>query len=305
MKRDLRSPFVQRQFMLEPDFEIYYYKDPSMDSVPDHSHNYYEFYFFLAGHAVLTVNGQEYNIKKGHMAVIPPGVRHQITIVDNDIPYQRFVFWVSKHYARKIMDVSPHCAPAFSTAKSNEPVYLYFFDLFEFNSLQSRLLEIVEEKLMDRYGKDEMIFNQIVGLFLVLSRKIHNMEQNLTELEKPLFANVLDFIDRHLEEDLCLDYIADNFFVSKYHLSHVFKENMGISLYQYILKKRLKGASAAILSTQEITSVYANFGFKDYSSFYRAFKNEYGMSPKQFREEFEKHAPAASESIQTKKAAGL
>ncbi|TCL57196.1 AraC-like DNA-binding protein [Kineothrix alysoides] len=62
----------------------------------------------------------------------------------------------------------------------------------------------------------------------------------------------------HLEEELTLDAIANKFFVSKYYISHIFKYN--------------------------ISQVYQSFGFRDYSSFYRAFKKEFGISPKEFKE---------------------
>lgn len=60
---------------------------------------------------------------------------------------------------------------------------------------------------------------------------------------------------------------------------------MGIPLHQYILKKRLHASKNAILSDQPISHVYLQYGFKDYTSFFRAFKKEYGVSPKEYREQ--------------------
>ena len=52
-----------------------------------------------------------------------------------------------------------------------------------------------------------------------------------------------------------------------------------------ILKKRMQASREAILGGENISQVYERFGFRDYSSFYRAFRREYGMSPKEYREE--------------------
>ena len=87
-----------------------------------------------------------------------------------------------------------------------------------------------------------------------------------------------------MEEDLSLETLAEVFYASKYHIAHVFKDNIGLSIHQYITKKRLNLCQEAISGGMSITDSYQRFGFGDYSSFYRAFKKEYGISPKDYRD---------------------
>lgn len=66
------------------------------------------------------------------------------------------------------------------------------------------------------------------------------------------------------------------------------------------MKKRLAACQDAILSNISITKAYLMFGFKDYSSFYRAFKKEYGISPKEYRDmkiQLQQRSPQKKENV--------
>ena len=119
---------------------------------------------------------------------------------------------------------------------------------------------------------------------MTLSRMIYETENQIAIKENSsLYQNILNYIETHINENISLNTIADNFYVSKYHIAHIFKNQMGLSIHQYILKKRLSICKAAIVSGSNINTVFLECGFGDYSSFYRAFKKEFGISPKEFK----------------------
>lgn len=93
---------------------------------------------------------------------------------------------------------------------------------------------------------------------------------------------IIDYINTHYHEPLSLDMLADRFFVSKYHLSHEFNRQMGISLYRYIQKKRLMIARQLLSQGKKPNEVFRMCGFGDYTCFYRAFRAEYGIAPKEY-----------------------
>ena len=76
MKKELESRFVTRQYMLAQDFEVYYYSDSGMAEVRTHSHDYYEFYFFLEGDVCMKIGERSYLLKYGDIILIPPQIPH-------------------------------------------------------------------------------------------------------------------------------------------------------------------------------------------------------------------------------------
>lgn len=137
----------------------------------------------------------------------------------------------------------------------------------------------------DHFGKEAKIPLCVDDLVLHINRLVY--DQNAPKkksADSSLYQLLLTYIEEHLDEDLSLGKLADEFYVSKYHIAHVFKDNTGISIHQYITKKRLELCREAIQSKMNIKEAYQMFGFGDYSSFYRAFKKEYGISPKDFRD---------------------
>mgnify|MGYP003374166302 FL=1 len=288
MKKNLQTTFSTRQNMLSRDFEIYYYNDTFQNShyynVNSHVHNYYEFYFFLEGNVTMNIEGALHVLKPGDVIIIPPNISHYAILNDEHIPYRRFVFWISIDYCNDLLQLSPDYVYLMQHARVTKH-YIFHYDVIGFNTLQSKVFRLIEELHSNRFGRDAKITLCANDLILHLNRSVYEMEHPKSQHEQQhLYQNLLLFIEDHLDEELTLDRLAEQFFVSKYHIAHVFKENLGLSIHQFITKKRLRMCQEAILSQTTISNIYLKYGFKDYSSFFRAFKKEFGMSPKEYRE---------------------
>lgn len=88
------------------------------------------------------------------------------------------------------------------------------------------------------------------------------------------YAAVPAYINTHLEVELSFDWLEQEFYLRKYYITHLFPESVGLSVHQYITKKRLAACCDAIHSGAKISEAYLTYGFQDYSSFYRAFQKE-------------------------------
>ena len=283
MKKYLQMPFSTRESMISNDFELFYYNDKNITPLKEHHHNYYEFYFFLGGAVSITIKGNSYPLQKGDMVLLSPGVKHYITIHNPEISYQRFVFWITEEFARNLQQLSEDYGYLLQYTKENQQ-YIFHLDTITFNTIQSKLFLLSDELHFNHFGKATKISLAVKDLILHLNRAVYEMLNPLVSTEqRGLYEKLIDYINQHIEEDLSLEQLAKLFFVNKYHIAHLFKEKNGLPVHQYIIKKRLTLCKEALLNNEEITEICLLCGFSDYSSFYRAFKKEYGLSPKQYK----------------------
>lgn len=111
--------------------------------------------------------------------------------------------------------------------------------------------------------------------------------------EKPgLLDALVNYIEGHLAEKITLEGTARRFLVSQSTISQTFRQKMGISFYRFVTQRRLIAAKTEILAGKPLETLYETVGFSDYSTFFRAFRREYGISPSQYRK---LQMPAAGE----------
>lgn len=154
----------------------------------------------------------------------------------------------------------------------------------------SMLIKSVITKLLDmpadstEYGH-ELYERNLISMGLVLfirscidSDKVHRSHNRKNLLMDDLFR----YIHLHLTEDLTLEQLEKEFFISRYHICREFKRTTGQTLHAYIVKSRLDLCRQYIEQGKPIREVYALGGFGGYNHFFRAFKKEYHMTPGEY-----------------------
>ena len=285
MKKKLRSEFNSRQYMLSRDFELFYYSDLHFSSVGLHSHPYTEVYLFCEGEVDMEIEGRRRALQSGDVLVLPPGTAHRAVVRSGEAPYRRFVFWLSEDFCRVLRAESPDYLLLFDRAREGRE-YVHPMGPLEYNSLRSKLFALLEELHTDRFGRDARIGLCVRDLLLTLSRIVFQRRKTRAKGGTvSSFQAITDFIADHLDADLSLDALERELYLNKYHIAHLIRENTGLSLHQYITKKRLAACCEAMQGGESITECCARTGFLNYSGFYRAFLKEYGLSPSAYLRE--------------------
>lgn len=116
---------------------------------------------------------------------------------------------------------------------------------------------------------------------------ITEKEQNASKNKAIRMRSVLQYIDENYMQKLLLTDIAERENLSLYYLSHLFKESLGMSFQDYLLKIRCEKARHLLLLTeQSLLDICIASGFSDPKYFNIGFKRQYGCTPKEYRKQF-------------------
>lgn len=272
--------FDPRQIMHRDTFEVFHYREPRPDGVEVHHHDFYEVYYLLGGQVDYWVDGRIIHMEPGDILLINPQELHRPLIGPETRVYERIVLWINTSYLEQLTEPFGELSQCFGQTLPNR---ICPADV-ERTGLKNRIHELVREFYSQDFGSKL----SAQGLFLQLMVQLNRMalrtevpQKEENQLSK-LVQSTMDYIRDNIQKPLSLEEIAGYLYVSKYHLSHAFSREVGVSVYRYIMLRRLLLARQQLLTGQSAGQVSLNCGFSDYASFYRAFKAEYGVSPRQY-----------------------
>lgn len=140
----------------------------------------------------------------------------------------------------------------------------------------------------EEYVKDMLLNEKLNALLTQLMRESWNPEySNRPAGKKQDLALVKEYLDAHFTEKITLDQLAEHFYINKFYLTRIFKDQYGTSLGSYILSLRITKAKQMLrFSNDSLDTISASCGMGDAAYFSRMFKKVEGITPGEYRKQW-------------------
>lgn len=140
----------------------------------------------------------------------------------------------------------------------------------------------------DIHIRDMKIFEKLASLLSLLMEESWNPELNVkSSAKKQNLQNVKEYLEHHYNDKITLDALASNFYINKFYLTRIFKEQFGISINSYLQQIRITHAKQLLRFTDyTIEKIGSECGMKDANYFTRTFKKIEGISPTEYRKQW-------------------
>jgi len=265
--------YQKRGYLLQ-DFRLFHLQEAQSNRIDYHYHEFCKLFFLLSGTGSYTVEGRRYLLKSGDVVRIGSHCLHRPEFEGS---YERVILYIS---------------PAFLKAQSTPDCDLMDCFAGEEYVLRpteqqagrlAKLTQALERELSgSSYGREILGRGILLRLLVEISRglqKHEGMQPSPVQPKDSRMRNLVAYLDAHFTEDLRIDDLAEDFFLSKYHMMRLFKAETGMSVHGYLSERRLLMARDLIAKGVAATDACFRSGFGSYSAFSRAYSKLFGASP--------------------------
>lgn len=265
---------------LDQDFKFFHIKNHEKLDIPYHYHDFHKIVLILSGRTKYYIEGREYELLPFDFVIVNRFLIHKPEVTSDEV-YDRIILYLSDDFLKKynLMDAFVKSKEIGSSVvrlpgESSASIFEQFLQIEE---------DIRNEK--DEYAGELITRIDVLKALISFNRACIAEDFGFKPEAKynRKVIEIITYVNDNLGKDLSIDLLADRFYMSKYHMMRIFKNETGYSIHQYISEKRIILARNLIISGMPATSACLECGFKDYSSFSRAFKNQLGMLPSEVK----------------------
>ena len=265
---------LEKTGYLKEDFRLFHINDQTKKDFSYHYHDFHKIIVFISGKVTYHIEGKAYHLKPRDILLVSQGAIHKPEI-DPSVPYERYIFWIRDDLSCQELNT------CFQKANDRS------FNLVRADSaLQERLKDLlpeIEQTLQNKHFGDTVLRDALFTQFMIYINRIFlrtsSSPDKKTYSSDTQVEQLLKYINRNLSETLSIDQLAERFFLSKYHMMRKFKNETGYTIHNYITSKRLLMARSLISQGIPVMKAALASGFRDYTTFVRAYKKQFGKAP--------------------------
>ena len=276
-----KSANYAKKGYLHEEFRLFHLRDVGVEEMEYHYHEFDKIVIFLSGTASYIVEGRSYFLQPWDVLLVSHHLIHKPVIDPND-PYERVVIYLDPGFIRSHSTKDADLSACFRLARRRQ--FALMRPEGEEREILKALVAELERALADKgFGCELLARTRFLQLMIHLNRAMdrdHTDRDEQASRHDPKIERALSYINENLSEELSVETLAGQVYVSKYHFMRRFKEMTGCSVHQYITQKRLLAAARLLRTGVSAQNACARCGFQDYSTFQRAFRRQFGMTPR-------------------------
>lgn len=241
-----------------------------------HKHNHMEVAYIMSGKSIFNINGISYDVEEGDIVLINPEQYHYGVPMSIEKPSLEFFVGFSNFKIKNMIENTLFLNeyPIIKTTPSSRKKFL---DLIN---------DIMEENKLNQTGKDFMLQSYLTQFILLSIREKQQENTTVSENKKSTISKEIQtYFHEHFSEKISLEQIAKNLYLSPFYISKVFKEEIGETPINYLIKIRLENAKDLLLKKQDLSikEISSIVGYDDAYHFSKSFKKYYGLSPAEYK----------------------
>jgi AraC-like DNA-binding protein/quercetin dioxygenase-like cupin family protein len=276
---------VKRGYLNE-DFRFFHLRDKRDLEFELHYHDFNKIVIFLSGAVSYRIEGKVYKLRPWDVLFVSEGQLHQ-AVVSPEETYERIVIWVNTKFLLE-HNADGNLLKCFELS-SDTGNNLLRLDDDAVGGIKPTIFSLEKAMKDEGFGAKLLQNSLFIQLMIYLNRLFlgYSLDTTANDIEyDERIGKIIDYINSNLDKELSIDDLSSRFFISKYYLMHKFKKQTGYTVHNYILKKRLIKSARLIKKGTQVTETCSLCGFFDYSNFERAFRKEFGLSPKNYYKVF-------------------
>ncbi len=244
---------------------------PSNNNFQLHIHSDYEIYMFLEGDTKYIVEENVYSLEPGDVIIIRKNTLHR-AFHNSDTRYKRIVLNIQPEFFLEENCLEYESQFLITSAGRGNKIHA---DIAKKTGLYDAFMRLKKYSTDFNEGDSRVIRAVLVEILYIIN-KMETFSQG--DIGDERLHDIISYLNRNFTKKISLDDIEKKFFISKYHLCHIFPKVTGLTVHQYITDKRL--ALAEDMIKDGISKYHAAelAGFNDYSTFYRVYSKKKSKS---------------------------